>query len=394
MQGVETLRVPDGWTMENIGSQVNLVSGQHVEAQYCNDIGDGVPYLTGPSDFEGYKIRATKYTTSPTKFCQKGDILITVKGSGTGRIAIADNTYCISRQLMSIRGSTTHQSFLLQVFMPLEKRFAEIADGLIPGITRLDIMDLNILRPPLPEQIQIAAVLSTWDDSLSTLARLIDTKRQQKRALAEQLLTGKRRLKGFESEWASVLMGDLFEERREQGNIHLPLLSITRDRGIIPRSELEKKDTSNEDKSKYLKICINDIGYNTMRMWQGVSALSGIEGIVSPAYTICIPKKTIDPSFAACMLKSESLISLFERHSQGLTSDTWNLKFGIFKKIPVFIPKDISEQQAISAVLSALDTEIDLLLQQQAKVQEQKRGLMDLLLTGKVRVQVPEEVPA
>ncbi|WP_407573050.1 restriction endonuclease subunit S [Deinococcus altitudinis] len=388
------MKVPAGWTVENIGSQIDLISGQHVEAQYCNDFGEGIPYLTGPSDFEGYKITPTKYTTLPTKFCQPGDILITVKGSGTGRIAISDNIYCISRQLMAIRGHTAHQNFLFQALIPLQSKFSEAANGLIPGIARSDITGLNILLPPLPEQHEIATILSTWDDSLSTLARLSDTKRQQKRALAEQLLTGKRRLKGFEGEWAVLVMGDLFEERREQGNIDLPLLSITRDRGIIPRNELEKKDTSNEDKSKYLKICINDIGYNTMRMWQGVSALSEIEGIVSPAYTICIPKKAIDPSFAACMLKSESLISLFERHSQGLTSDTWNLKFSIFKKIPVFIPKDIAEQQAISAVLLALDTEIDLLVRQHAKVQEQKRGLMDLLLTGKVRVQVPEEVPA
>ena len=202
---------------------------------------------------------------------------------------------------------------------------------------------------------------------------------------------GKSRLKGFNKPWKDYHLGDLFKERSERGNDHLPLLSITREEGVIPRDDVGRKDTSNADKSKYLRICAGDIGYNTMRMWQGVSALSAYEGIVSPAYTIAIPKKGVDGEFMAYLFKLPKTIHLFYRYSQGLTSDTWNLKFRHFREIKVNIP-EIDEQKAIAQVFKTCDAELSLLRKKLAALQKQKRGLMQKLLTGQWRVKVPEEV--
>lgn len=242
--------------------------------------------------------------------------------------------------------------------------------------------------PSVPEQIAIASLLSTWDVAIEKTERLIAAKEKQKKSLMQSLLNGKPRIKGFQKPWVEFHLGELFKERTERANENLPLISITRENGIIPRNE-DRKDTSNEDKSKYLRICPGDIGYNTMRMWQGVSALSALEGIVSPAYTICTPKKGVDGEFMSYLFKLPRIINLFYRHSQGLTSDTWNLKYHHFQEIKVTIP-EIEEQKAIARTLKVCDEEIDLLKKQADAYRRQKRGLMQKLLTGEWRVKVAE----
>jgi type I restriction enzyme, S subunit len=246
--------------------------------------------------------------------------------------------------------------------------------------------DLHVPLPPLAEQQEISDILGKWDEALEKLDALIGAKDRRKQALMRQLLTGARRLPGFNKKWVRAKLGDLFENRTESNRLDLSLLSITADHGVVRRDTLVKRDTSSEDKSKYLRIAPGDIGYNTMRMWQGVSALSSLEGIVSPAYTICIPTKHIDGQFVAHFFKLPHTISLFHRHSQGLVDDTLNLKFPHFATIEVTVPSDVTEQRAIAAVLDTADAELRLLRQQRTALDQQKRGLMQRLLTGTIRV--------
>jgi len=148
---------------------------------------------------------------------------------------------------------------------------------------------------------------------------------------------------------------------------------------------LERRDTSTEDKSTYLRICKGDIGYNTMRMWQGVSALSSMEGIVSPAYTVCTPLECVDARFMGYLFKFPPMIHLFYRYSQGLVDDTLSLKFDAFSKIEVTIPS-LDEQKRIAEILDACDHELTLLNRKLTLLKKQEQGLMQQLLTGKVRV--------
>lgn len=245
--------------------------------------------------------------------------------------------------------------------------------------------------PSLPEQIATASILSTWDEAIEKTEKLIEAKLVTKLGLMQQLLTGKRRLPSFSSNRGEYHLGDLFNERTETGYNNLPLLSITREEGVINREKVGRKDTSTKDKSKYLRLCPGDIGYNTMRMWQGVSALSSLKGIVSPAYTICTPKNGVDGQFMAFLFKLPQVIHLFYRYSQGLTSDTWNLKFRHFRKIKVTIPA-IEEQKAIAKALHTCDEEINLLRKQLDAYKKQKRGLMQKLLTGQWRVKIAKEM--
>lgn len=263
--------------------------------------------------------------------------------------------------------------------------------GSMKNISKDELLSLRIEVPPYNEQLRISALLGTWDKAITTTEKLLTNTHNQKQALMQQLLTGKRRLPGFTAKWRQYRLGKLFKERVETSRGDLPLLSITRDEGVIPRDDVGRKDTSNDDKTKYLRICTGDIGYNTMRMWQGVSALSTYEGIISPAYTVLIPQQLIDGRFAAYLFKFSPIVSLFCRYSQGLVSDTWNLKYHHFAEIRVSIPER-KEQESIAKILEAADKQIDVLTQRLDKLAEEKRALMQQLLTGKRRVKLEEPI--
>lgn len=243
------------------------------------------------------------------------------------------------------------------------------------------------LPKSLPEQKAIAQVLSTADAAIHTTEKLIAQKELRKKWLMQNLLTGKKRLKGFGGEWKEMHLGDMFTERNETKYYDLPLLSIGQN-GVYPQDESIKKDTSNEDKSKYKRICPGDIGYNTMRMWQGRSALSELEGIVSPAYTVVTPKKNADSIFFSYLFKMPKMTNLFWRNSQGLVDDTLNCKFKDFSIVKTMLPSTKEEQTAIAQVLQAADKEISLFKAKAEKLREQKKGLMQVLLTGKVRLKI------
>ena len=243
-----------------------------------------------------------------------------------------------------------------------------------------------ICFPSQGEQQKIAAILTTQDKVIELKEKRLAEKQRQKKYLMQQLLTGKKRLPGFSGACKTDCLGKLFFERKETNCENIEMLAITGTQGIIPRKELDLKDNSSEDKSKYLRVCVGDIGYNTMRMWQGVSAYSNYEGIVSPAYTILKPSSSINAKYFAYLFKMSEIVFLFYRFSQGLVDDTRNLKYENFKKIKVCYPPDMKEQTAIAEVLSAADREIELFQQDIEQEKQKKKALMQLLLTGIARV--------
>ena len=256
-----------------------------------------------------------------------------------------------------------------------------------PKLNREVCEKIPIPVPPMGEQRKIAEILGVWDKAIEKQSQLIERLEVRKRALMQRLLTGRVRLSGFTTPWQKIKLGEIFKERNETRCEELPLLSITADKGVILQSELDKKDTSNDDKSKYKRICPNDIGYNTMRMWQGRSALSSLEGIVSPAYTIVTPKVDVDMMFVSELIKQPRVVYDFWTHSQGLVGDTLNCKFHDFSQVKVAIPSH-PEQKAIAEVLTAADNEIATHRKKLEALRLQKRGLMQQLLTGKTRVKI------
>lgn len=178
--------------------------------------------------------------------------------------------------------------------------------------------------------------------------------------------------------WKSKRLGDLFSDRQEPGLTGLPLLSLMDKEGIVPQEDSNRKNNSNSDKSKYLRVVPGDIAYNTMRMWEGRSALVGLEGLVSPAYTVCEPQTGVHSLLFSYYFKTPQLIEQFRRYSQGLVKDTLNLKYAAFSQISASIPT-FPEQQKIAECLSSVD---ELMAAQARKVdalKTHKKGLMQQL---------------
>ena len=153
-------------------------------------------------------------------------------------------------------------------------------------------------------------------------------------------------------------MGECFDERTER-SADGELIAVTINSGVVKASELNRHDNSSEDKSNYKVVRKNDIAYNSMRMWQGASGYSLYDGILSPAYTVAIPKENINSIFFSYLFKRIDIIHEFQINSQGLTSDTWNLKFPAFSTIKVKVP-NVEEQQQIGAYFRNLDNLITL----------------------------------
>ena len=252
-----------------------------------------------------------------------------------------------------------------------------------PGINIKELQAYKLYIPKtLEEQQKIASYFQSLDSLIQVTSKKLASLKQIKAASLQSMFpqegetVPKVRFKGFEEEWKKEKLGNLFKERIEN-NINGELLSVTINNGIIKASDNGRFDNSNNDKSHYKVVKIGDIVYNTMRMWQGSSGYSAYEGIVSPAYTVIIPQEQVFPLFFAYLFKTQSLINRFRVHSQGLTTDTWNLKFTGFSIIEVCFPKSKLEQQKIASYFCNLDKQISLQTQHLEKLKQIKAACLD-----------------
>ncbi len=167
------------------------------------------------------------------------------------------------------------------------------------------------------------------------------------------------RFKGYTEDWEQRKLGEVLKERSERAIGDEELLSVTIGNGVIKQVDSDKRNTASEDKSNYKKVRKGDLPYNSMRMWQGAVGNSEYEGIVSPAYTVLVPTDESNSKFFEELFKKKSTLQIFQRWSQGLTSDTWNLKYPALSTIRFFIPS-VEEQTKIAEYFSSLDQLITL----------------------------------
>ena len=166
----------------------------------------------------------------------------------------------------------------------------------------------------------------------------------------------------------------------------MELLSVTMNDGVKMRSDIEGKDNSSEDKSNYKIVRTGDMVYNSMRMWQGANGISPWDGIVSPAYTVLKPRMPISDGFFAALFKTHRLINQFRKNSQGMTSDTWNLKYPQIETIKTCIPS-LSEQERIADFLTALEQRIEKQRTLVEHLKKYKRGVLNSIFSSKSNAQ-------
>ena len=234
------------------------------------------------------------------------------------------------------------------------------------SLSRSNIQKTSVSYPSaMKEQQLIASYFSQLDHLITLHQRKYEKLHNIKKSMLEKMFpkngsnVPEIRFKGFTEAWEQRKLGDCFAERVES----MPdgeLISVTINDGIKKFSELGRHDNSNDDKSKYKKVCIGDIAYNSMRMWQGASGYSPYEGIVSPAYTVLSPNSGINSKCLAYQFKLPEMIHTFQINSQGITSDNWNLKYPALSEIEIFVSRNEKEQAKIAEYFEWLDRLITL----------------------------------
>ncbi|MEX2443148.1 MAG: restriction endonuclease subunit S [Alkalispirochaeta sp.] len=198
------------------------------------------------------------------------------------------------------------------------------------------------------------------------------------------------------SHWDCLPHRALFREIRSQGFPEEQLLSVTIAKGVVPQAALlndsSKRDSSNEDKTKYKLVEPNDIAYNKMRAWQGAVGMSKYRGLVSPAYIVVRLRSSHNPEYFHYLFRTPRFIKEAERWSYGITSDQWSLRPEHFKMIYSCLPtKD--EQYQITRFLTKTDRSIDRFIRNRRRLiktlNEQKQAMVGRLVTRGLDPDVP-----
>jgi len=351
-----------------------------------------------PREMIDYNVIVSEKSIAGYKVVEIGDFIISLRSFQGGIEYSNYNGLCSPAYIILRKKDETicndfyrHYFKSYQFIQDLNRNLEGIRDGKM--ISYQQFSEILIPYPPYAEQQRIAKCLSSIDECLKVANEKLELLKAHKQGLMQQLLApvmggGKTlndcylrlRFPTYKNtnEWEIKKLGDCFTERIERNRCDLPLLSLTESDGIILQEETNRKNNSNADKSKYLHVCIGDIAYNTMRMWQGRCAMVTIDGIVSPAYTILKPNKNINSKFFYYLFKTQQTIDTFHRNSQGLVSDTLNLKYENFAKIKVAVPA-LSEQNRISDCLSSCEETINLQVEKIMAFNQHKRGLMQQL---------------
>ena len=235
--------------------------------------------------------------------------------------------------------------------------------------------------PPVPEQTAIASLLSTLDLVIEKTERQAAAKEKRYSWLIKSLISEQCK------HWEHLRADRIFKSISEKGNGGAELLSVTQDRGVIPRTMLEGRVMSPESGTdSYKLIKIGDFAIS-LRSFQGGIEYSLYQGLISPAYTVLRPKVELHDEFYRHFFKSYIFIGKYLSIAVIGIRDGKQISIPDFMTVKIPLPP-IDQQKQIAAVLNTARQEIDLLKKQAEAFRRQKRGLMQKLLTGEWRVRV------
>lgn len=394
--------IPSDWDVKRFEEVCNkLLDGTHFSPQ--SKEGD-FKYITsknirnqgldlGNVDYISKEEHEAIYKRCPVKF---GDILLTKDGAGTGACCI--NTLEEEFSLLSsVAVLNTNPDFTINQYLqqyiqsPIGQKIIqdEVSGQAITRITLEKIRRFKIPLPPLPEQRAIAQVLSTADAAIHSTEKLIVQKELRKKWLMQQLLTGKKRLKGFVGEWKEMHIRDIANEVsiRNKSDKQLIVLSCTKYEGLVPSLEYFGRKIFADDITTYKIVSRHHFAYATNHIEEGSIGYQENydEALISPMYTVFKTNGKVNDEFLFKLLKSHPLVCQYQNRMEGSIDRRGGLRWDAFSIIKIKIPS-IEEQTAIAQVLQAADKEISLLQTKAEKLMQQKKGLMQQLLTGKKRI--------
>ena len=396
--------IPEGWSISHLGDLGTFSKGKGILKEQV--IPEGLPcirygeiYTTHDFIIKNFKSFISKDVATESKEIKNGDILFAGSGETVEEIGKAvayvgtDKAYAGGDVIIlstKININPECLSYALETdFVKRQKRVLGQGNSVV-HIYSSDLSKVKIPLPPLPEQKAIAQVLSTADAAIHTTEKLIAQKELRKKWLMQQLLTGKKRLKGFSGEVKLKVVEHYLKEISER-NKDLKIknvLSVTNSKGFINQSDQFDRVVASEDATNYKIVRKGQFAYNPSRVNVGsLDLLRDFEsGILSPMYVVFeTDKSQLLPDYFYFQLKTQWFYGHIPMFVQGSVRDS--LSFDGLCSMKFFIPS-IEEQTAIAQVLQAADKEISLLKAKAEKLREQKKGLMQQLLTGKKRIKV------
>lgn len=311
------------------------------------------------------------------------DLLVTIVGAGTGNVAIvpswlegANITQTTARiSVDKERYDHKYIYYLLDSPFGARQVYKYIKGGAQPGLNLGDVEKFIFKIPPLPEQKKIARILSTWDKAIETVDKLIENSQQQKKALMQQLLTGKKRLPGFSGEWRFYDFSELFRTANDKSK-QLKTSDYC-ESGNYPIVDQGQSTIAayTDNKNLYDRVPVIIFGDHTRIVkWVDFPFAPGADGtqILKTKYNIAI-------KYGFHLLKNTEIPNLgYSRHMRELKG----------KKF--FIPIDKNEQNAIAEILSCQDGIEQMYVSVRESIVSQKQALMQQLLTGKRRVKIDD----
>lgn len=357
-----------------------------------------------------------------------GDIL-TVRTGYPGLSAVVpiqfDGAQCFT-SLISRPNNEIIDSHFLCYYINSDSGKRFINSGEAGGAQKnVNVSVLSRMKVPVPsldKQRKIVKILGTWDEALTQTERLIALEEQRKKGLMQRLLTGQVRFPEFEqlqsdpqskqvstqfqkrfltnrfknlpANWKFEKLSNLLQERVETSSDteKYPLHSLTIESGVTPKSEQYERSylLKDKDNNQYKLVYPGDLVFNPMNLRFGAIAFSKASQIVtvSAYYNVLAPLTSkCDIGFMNDLLSSYPMINMYDVVAIGSLLEKRRVHLSIFNDLVIPLPP-LEEQRKIAAVLQTCDEKITLLQQKLAALQQQKKGLMQRLLTGQLRVKV------
>ena len=330
---------------------------------------------------------------------EKGDILVAKitpcfeNGKGANTKELCTQTGVGSTEFHVLRSKINADFIFYHTLSRTFRRKLEIEMTGSAGQKRVQtdsLANYEIAVPYIQEQQNIAAVLMTQDKIIELKEKLLAEKQHQKKYLMQQLLTGKKRLPGFGGEWKKVKLRAILRERKTYSpkGLEYPHVTLSTE-GILPKSERYDRDHLVKDEDKEYKITHKgDICYNPANLKFGVICENTFgNAIFSPIYVTFEVIGNVSREYLAQYLMRWDFINAIRKYEEGTVYERMAVKSEDFLKYEILLP-EIKEQTAIAKILLISEQEIDLLQQEVDQEKQKKKALMQLLLTGIVRVNI------
>ncbi len=400
--------IPEDWEVKEVKKIAKIYDGTHSTPNYVDY---GIPFYS-VEHITSNNFKNTKFISEEVFFnenkrvkLERGDILMSRIGDiGTAKYIDWDVNASFYVTLALFKKITEKIDFKFITFSinssvfakELHKRTLHVA---FPKKINLgDIGKCKIPLPPLPEQKKIADCLSTWDCAIEKQSQLINALTQRKKALMQQLLTGKKRLPGFEGEWKEVKLGNLgktyngltgkTKEDFGEGKPFITYMNIfTNPKIDISNFEYVKMGTNeNQNKAIYGDIFFTVSSETPDEVGMASVLLDKVNDLYLNSFCFGFRLnnfKSLLPEFSSYLFRNELFRKEVHKLAQGSTR--FNLSKLELMKIEIKLPS-LEEQTAIAAILATADRELQLQKEKLAQLQTQKKGLMQVLLTGKKRL--------